>query len=229
MNKFESETELARIVVGWLSEQGYEVYQEVQTVPNSSVADIVATSGRKVVIVECKLSFGLKVIEQAFEWSHRAHLVYVAVPKANSRFAATICRHYGIGVLEVTPLVERILWNGKAERQGGEVTETIHPLFGKAKWAERWAEILTDKHKTYAEAGTNTGRRWTPFRATCEEVRKYVETHPGCSLKDCISNIKTHYSTPATARQCISKWVFEGKVEGVRAEMLGHATRLFPA
>jgi DNA polymerase/3'-5' exonuclease PolX len=70
-------------------------------------------------------------------------------------------------------------------------------------------------------AGTNSGRRWTPFQQTCENLRQFVKAHPGACLKDAIDGISTHYQTKSAARACIKQWAETGKIEGVRIEKEG--------
>ena len=93
--KFESEAQLAAAVVSHLREHGWEVWQEVRAGRISDRrADIVATMGRRVMVVETKLSLSAAVVGQAFQWRPYAHWVVVAVPFA-SRDAG------GVGVVAI--------------------------------------------------------------------------------------------------------------------------------
>lgn len=221
-NVFVTEAEMAGRVVAWLSNQHWEVYQEVQVSDGGPIADIVATQGPRLIVVETKLGLGLKVIQQAVRWNMDAHMVYVAVPilgyKPESRFAVEVARKFGIGVLEVSSL----------DGDGWGVRETSRPTLNRRAWVERIRKVLRDQHKTFAAAGNPNGRRWTPFQSTCAEVANYANKHPGATLKEVVDNIKTHYGTPATARVCLAKWAELGKVPGVRLEKLGRAWRVYP-
>ncbi len=73
-----TEVELARPVVAWLGDLGWEVFQEVSA--GGSVADIVARRGPVLWVVEVKRSLGLSLLGQAHAWKRRAHRVSVAVP-----------------------------------------------------------------------------------------------------------------------------------------------------
>src|SRR6476646_10663174 len=103
--RFKSEAELASGVVQWLTQNGWDVYQEVQF--RGSVADIVAVFGKLVWIIECKQAFTLDVLCQAGEWLPYAHYVSVAVPYSNGRRHGTtmnrIMAMLNIGCLEVEP------------------------------------------------------------------------------------------------------------------------------
>lgn len=218
---FSNETDLARVVVDWLEDQHYQVYQEVQAYDGGPVADIVATQGVLVVVVECKLSLGLRVIEQARFWNRRAHLTYVAVPwpKRDARFATEVAGRFGLGVLWVSD---------GSYGSDHRVDERSRPEFCRRADVERLRGRLTDGHRTYAQAGNSHSRRWSPFKQTSMDVARYVRDHPGATLSEVIGSVKTHYRTPATARSCLAQWAEAGKLEGVRLERHDGKIRLWP-
>ena len=74
------ETDLAKSVIAWLQDLKWEVYQEVQVFSYGPIADIVATFGAITWVVETKISFSLKVMSQAEQWTPFSNLVSVAVP-----------------------------------------------------------------------------------------------------------------------------------------------------
>ena len=69
--------------------------------------------------------------------------------------------------------------------------------------------------KHFAEAGTDKGGHWTPFKQTCLEVRAMVTSNPGISAKDLVNSIKHHYKTERSAMGSLAKWTREGVVPGV--------------
>lgn len=221
--KFETEAAFARLVVAWLAGQDFDVYQEVQIARYTRRADIVATRGPLVVVVECKMSLGLALIEQAAFWTQMSHMTYVAVPlnyvpfrsdRGRFGFACKVARRFGLGVLTChaeDPFAEML------------VRESERPEFRRRVDANYLRERLAAEHKTFAEAGNANGKFWTPFQATSKAVADYARAHPGVRLKDVVDNVKTHYSTPATARACIVKWATDGKMPGVRLERDGRA------
>lgn len=99
------EEDLGPPVVAWLTAWGWDVYQEV--VVGDGVADIVATRGPVVWIIELKLSFSLSLLDQAYHRRRYAHRVSVAVPKysrgGSVKLGSTrhICDILGIGLLLV--------------------------------------------------------------------------------------------------------------------------------
>lgn len=214
MRRFTRETELARAVVAHLRAQRWEIYPEVQPAGFRCCADIVAVQGPAVWVVETKLSFGLSVIEQAHDWRKVAHFVSVAVPwSERTRMAEIVCRRLGIGVLRV----------------GSTIDERCLPAFNRKALADRLRGALTERHKTYAAPGNAEGRRYTPFRRTCEAVAAAVGERPGLLLGELLDRVKTHYLNRASARTCLPRWIREGIVPGVRLERDGRALRLYPA
>ena len=213
-----SEAELAEVVVGWLRDLRWEVYQEVEAYGN--IADIVAVQGALLWVIETKTSLSLRVMEQAWAWRRRAHYASVAIPRARrvSSYAARCLDRDGIGVLEVrapdgwTPELARVRETGAAQLNRRPATG----LRGH----------LHEEQKTYAAAGSQ-GKHWTPFVGTCDELRRYVQDHPGATLRDAIAAIKTHYRTVSTARSSLAKWIQAGVVPGVRCELEGKALRLY--
>ena len=212
-----TEQDLAGRVVAYLQGLQWEVYQEVQVITQSTIADVVAVQGPQVWVIECKTTFGFRVCGQAFDWKGAANRVSVAVPfRRWSRFEEAVLRHSGIGALAVPELGM------------GEVREVVAPeLVRRPPMRGRLMGRLTEAQKTFARAGNAEGRRWTPFQQTCHDLARYVAHNPGCLLKDAIDNVPTHYVSVSTARSCLRIWIGEGKVRGVRMERYGRKLRLF--
>lgn len=76
-------------------------------------------------------------------------------------------------------------------------------------------------------AGTNTGGRWSPFRETCDKIRRFVEQHPGATLAEVISGVDHHYRKDSTAHASISKWARLGKIRGVVVRKDGRLYRMY--
>ena len=103
------ETDIAKIVIGWLEQLEWECYQEVQVHSYGHIADIVAVKEPLVWVIECKQSLSLSVIEQADGWRPYAHYLSVCVPpRARGRnvpgrsMAFHLVRLLGIGLLEAS-------------------------------------------------------------------------------------------------------------------------------
>lgn len=200
------EAELAAVLVDDLRGRGWSVYQEVDAWGH--VADIVATQGRALWVVECKLTLGLVVLGQAHRWIGHANLVSVAVlPGRRSiarDYALASAREFGIGVLEV--------------RGGKEVTrEIVRPRFLR-RCSGRVGRSLHEKQKTYAAAGNANGKRYSSFIGTCDEVRRILADGP-LTVRRLVARLagRHHYASEASARGSILKWASAGKIEGVEA------------
>lgn len=220
---FSSEAALAGVVVAWLRASGHRVFQEVEH--EGAVADIVATRGEEVTVVECKLGMSLSVLEQAHRWLRRAHRVYAAVPfyadttREHGRFARVICETLGIGLLEVvTPVSD----------EAGRVHLILESPLREPEASRRpLLSVLCPEHETYAAAGSPTGHRWTPFRATEQALVAYVTAHPGVLAREAVKAIKHHWpARSATGRALVL--IRSGVIHGVRIEGSAREIRLFP-
>lgn len=228
---FKNEEDLGAVIVEWLRDNKWDVYQEVEPHRNGSVADIVAVQGPLVWIIELKLSASWELLHQALQWKGWANFVSVAVPttggKEHSAIFEMFCRQNGIGVIQA----RKSWWYG--EKDGAEkykVEEEILPqLDRKAIFRDRVKNALTDRHKTFSRAGNAKGLRFTPFKATCEEVLRRVKEKPGLTMKELMDGLKHHYHQDTTARACLAKWARRGVIEGVRVEREGKVLRFYPA
>lgn len=92
-----TEVDLASKVIAWLECDGWDIYQEVNDI------DIVAIREPVVWAIECKLSMGFSVLEQAIDRMGRANCVWVATPyrKSNYKIVRTCCEKLGIGWMTV--------------------------------------------------------------------------------------------------------------------------------
>ena len=217
MSGFASEQELARVVVGWLQDQYWDVYQEVSTGYSRPRADIVAVQDGLSWIVETKMSLSLDLLAQAIRWVGRANFISVAVPRGyrcspGREFAVGLLRKEGIGMLEV-------------ESDGG----ILHNAPRKFRRTARpISDILCDAHKTMAEAGSARGGYHTPFAATCRATGEFVSKHPGCTIRELVDGIEHHYGCDATARSCLRNWIGTDKIPGVEQRHEGGKWRMFP-
>lgn len=208
---FKSETELAAILVPWLTDQEWEVFQEVQLSRGGRVADIVARRDSIIWIIECKLSLGFAVLDQACNWLFYAHYVSLAAPTRHLRSAHICLQTLGIGYLQISR---------------GDVSEISRPRLNRSARADR--VCLRDEHKTWAQAGNANRGHFTPFKDTCRNVRNMVTQQPGITMKELIDRVPTHYSSSSTARSALAKWIQRGVVKGVESRRDGRYLRLYP-
>lgn len=212
------ETSLGPPVIAWFAQQSFEVYQEVGAW--SGVADIVATSGPLLVVVELKMHLSFELLYQARRWRGVAHQVWVAVPHAkrsDGRMMAETCfAREGVGLLEVQGVGEH-----------ARVAPKERPSFNRRADVGHVRKMLREEHKTFAAAGTSAGGRWTEFKATVAAIKKKLAASPGATIADVVADVKHHYASDAGARSRIVSLIKSGVIAGVRTEKHGRSLRLY--
>lgn len=200
-----SEKELAAVVVQWLQEQKFEVYQEV--LHYSKVADIVADFSGYGWIIECKTSLSLKLLEQAYLWKRLGVArVSIAVPcnthgRREGYFQEVICRQFGIGLIYVN-----------LDRNYKYVKEEIHPTFVRPPKDKQFhREILkncTEQHKTFCAAGSARGGYLTPYKSTIQKVKNFLKGREA-TIKEIIEGIDHHYHNDKNGKASLLKRLIE--------------------
>lgn len=195
------ETEIAKPIIQWLNEQNWTVYQEVQFTSGGCIADIVAERHNILWIIETKLSYGLAVLEQATRWP--VHYRSVGVPWAKDRDYKVAQYYYKVGVIEVM-----------TDYSQASINERIKsPLFAKNyKTTNRYKSVLTELHKTFAEAGSKGSQHLTPYKQTMIEVKRVIERNPGCTIQFLYETLgKMHYASSSSFKGNLIKslWEFE--------------------
>lgn len=216
MKRFGSEMQLAEGVVAWLRAQDWHVYQEVEH--RGSRADIVATRGPLLWVVECKLSFGLDVLGQAWHWKRVAHLVSVATASAggSAGFGQRLLQDYGIGYLRVSQ---------DYDNRATVVQEEQPELFRRANDSGIRKRLTPELEAYGAKAGNCGSDYYSPYKQTCLAVLRFVLLNPGCTLRQLVDGIADshHYMSKASARSSLMHWIRAGKVPGVRLVKDGKA------
>ncbi len=194
--KFKTEADVARPVVAWLEEQHWDVYQEVQFINYGKVADIVAVRHKLLWVIEVKKSLTLSVLDQAYRWA--TPLRSIAVPKAKKQrdVAERLARAYfKVGIIEVGKSSNYSL--GVYEKQPAPLLRGNYPT-------TRMLSKLTEKHKHYAEAGSNKRNHLTPYKNTMDDVKYFITKNPGCAIKDIYEDLgKCHYASQASMKSSI--------------------------
>lgn len=215
-----TEQALGSVVVAHLERDGWDVYQEVRVHGRGGrVADIVATRGSVLMIVELKKTLSLAVLGQAWRWQGYAHLRAVAVPASRSSdaqsFARTVAASFGIGVIQVASswCDWRVLGDWDANPRMSDLVRNT----------------LCDGHKTAAPAGSANGGHYTPFRHTRDQAIAHVAAHPGCTMVELVDAIKHHYTTDRSARATLGRWISDGVISELRLERTGRSPRVWLA
>lgn len=235
-----TEQSLGVPIKAWFEAHGWTVYQEVEHGPG--IADIVATLGPLLAVVEIKTSLSFDVIAQGHRWLNCAHWSWVAVPAEKGRndnpsdgrhLAYNVCKSYGIGVLRVRPLNTTELHyeasGGLSYRPGLPwCFESNRVAIAAPAAIQRRADVdafrakLKPEHQTFAPAGMQSGKRWTPFTATCERLRRFlVEQGGSATIAAAIKQIDHHYSSNSSARSSLAHWIEKGSVDGIQLDLSG--------
>ncbi len=215
-----SEVELAKPVIQFLHQMGFDLYQEVPLGGGGPRADIVGVLGGKTVaIVECKASLSFDVIAQAKQWD--AHWRFVAVPDLKGgasdgrRLALDFCASLGIGVIQV--------------RTDGQVIRVAHyPALRRRANVGRLLAQLRPEHKTFAAAGSS-GRYWSPWRDSVHRLVGAVKDKPGMPLQELLAQVKHHWGSAASARGCVARQIEGGIIKDLRMVREGKKLLIYPA
>jgi hypothetical protein len=210
------EVDLAVPVIAWLEEQHWEVYQEVQF--SSNRVDIAAVRNNLLWAIECKTSMTFSVLEQAWRWPVHFRSVAVPASKEERVFVYHIAKHLQVGVLTVG--LDGWL-DGKQYIKVEEVVDA--PLIRlNHGYAKHLISKLLPEHKTSLAAGSAGGGYYTPYKATMDNVRRFIKEHPGCTLKDIMAGLdKYHYSNPTSAKTCIRKALADWESDWCEVEATG--------
>jgi hypothetical protein len=216
--KMNKEALLAHSVIEWLQNQGWEVYQEVCYCYGGPRCDIVATRGPLLWAIEVKTSLTTAVLGQAYDWLQLANLVSVAVPLRHRRNPALayFYRSTGIGEIGIDDRFSSVV-----------VLESWRPRLQR-KIRSDLRDALREEHKSYAVAGNSDCLYYSPFKDTCREVVRYVASNPGCTMKEMIDSIHTHYASVSSAKSALAKWIDMKKIAGVEARRDGRLIKLYP-
>lgn len=202
---FKSEAELVEATRDWLVAEGWDVYFEVAPWgPGAKRADIIATKGDLVTIVECKMSLSLAVLSQCNDWKNRAHYIWASIPGARKNdFSIKITEQLGIGLVMI---------GSRFSKKGARVL--LQPAFCENPELRKIRRVLTESQKQVA-AGANGGFN-TPFRMTCNDLIALVQTSGGkINVKDAVAGIKHHYRSASSAKNSLVKRTEQGIIPGI--------------
>lgn len=186
-----SETEIAEKMIEHLTQNEWDVYQEVCLGRSNRAVDILAIRGRVSMAVEAKTSLSLAVIEQAYEWRHYANHCCIVTPKSPGAFQRRVLEWCGVGAYWV--------------HAGGEISGPHpRPVLSRRTLPDLIASIKPE-HKHWCAAGSQHGR-YTAFGDTKRKLIDYVARHNGCLIKDAVESIKHHYSCDKTAIGTLVSW-----------------------
>lgn len=232
------ETDLGRAASLFWEERGFTNYHEVRIGYGDFRADLVSVlelgRGKLVVVTECKTAMSFDVVGQAERWVMYgyANRAYVCVPGAAKHgaghsgraVAQRLCRSIGVGVLELAAP----RWKAHGD---GIVSEAVPSrlVVREARMKHKLLDALSEAQRSGPVAGSAGGGYHTPFRETCDEIRRLVAKKPGLQIKEVVAEIEHHYHRDSTARQCLLVWAKAGKIAGVEARWTGKFYAFHPA
>lgn len=188
------EADLGPLVVQFLQQQGYEIYQEVRMGGvGTSIVDLIGKRGSLLHGVELKKNLSMAVIRQAHRNREDVHFSSVAISARRHRyghvirtedreFAINVCRDYRLGVFEVFMEDDKITETVPAQRIKGHeehVENTVIPL-------------LHDNQRLnsgFANAGTKGGGYHTPYKEMIGIVKSYIQDNPGCEIMSILAHL----------------------------------------
>lgn len=223
--EFETETELASALMAHLEELGWDCYPEAAVNRGGNRADIIAYRKPIVWVIEAKLRFGQDVLDQARNWLNWAHYVSVLVP-SGGRWHSVLTdwmKWKGVGLIEAR---KETAWGSAPPRIDFDTSRITPRLHRSAhRNAQYIAEHLHPDMKRFAP-GTNAGYS-SPWRRTMNAAIHYVQTKPGCTIREIVENASHHYQSDASARSCLLKWLEADPRVSMQRE--GRVVKLYPA
>lgn len=206
-----TEADVGDIVIDYLKGMNHEVYCEVDS--GYGRIDIVSVCGSVVTAIELKKSLTFHLLGQAIARSWHAHRTIIAFPHPSRYYdkeaaLKAINEKYGVGVW----LVKDYSNYGHGFRHMS-INETIAPKFNRKANVE-WTKTALKEEQKNQRAGVNKGQ-WSPFRDTKERLILYVKRHPGCTIKDAMSEIKHHYTKNSSACSNMGTWIKQGVIKEI--------------
>lgn len=198
---FESEADLALCVENYLKSQGWQVFKEVKPNSLSSIADIVAVKDNKIWIIETKLQYGTKVLDQAYKWLKYAHQVSIAVPASKhvSFVLDHFLNHFGIGKIFVYNPTENTKGIVSIKKEASYKKNVIDLAI--------WNSLHIEQKESIA--GSKGGGYITPYKLTINEIKTYLKFNPRSPIETIVANVKHHYTSNSIAANNLSKMLSE--------------------
>lgn len=215
--RWTSEAPLARKVSERLASEGWTTYHEVCSGGGMPRADIVATKGEWLWVVEVKLTCSKVLVRQALRWLPYAHRVSVAIPVISGvatdkavgfrRTRVAELRELGIGVFEIAPGTHQS--SRRWAEHGTRHSTDVHP--------ERILRLLHEDQRD-ADPGSQHGFP-TPFQRTCQALVASVQEQPGITVGDAVRSLTSHhYANDRSAISALTRFIRDHGIEGIRYE-----------
>lgn len=211
------ESDLAKYFTDYLKSNGYELWFEAKTY-NGSITDIVGKMGNVYAGFEVKTSFGLAVLEQAFNNKFVYNYSYVCVPepKIFSLFTKRLCEQYGIGVLflknEIVTQINKNSFNVKHWEPSELILEHIKPKLNRRIVKPELYDYMKE-----SIAGSQSNRI-TSFGHMVREIKKHIARYPNGISIDNLFTYQQHYKTLSTFKNCLYQYIRDGVIDEIKLE-----------
>jgi hypothetical protein len=219
-HEFKSEAELVAATGEWLRADGWSCFYEVAPWGSGAArADIVATRGPLLAVVECKMTLGLAVLEQCETWLEYAHVIWAAVPwGGRSHLVERVAEWLGVGIAKIG--------RGYSGATDGECltgSVEVHAALRRKVNHERIRRHLSESAANH-QPGNNHSFS-TPYTETCARLLGIVTEAGGrIAAKDAIGKLQHHYrGGAACARSVLVRRAEAGQVSGLRIAREGRA------
>lgn len=203
------ESDLAEKIINYLENKGWISYKEVSVKGKGggirSDSYFVKKHNDEIVetmALETKMSFSLKVIEQAEKWLTYANRSYICIPspkratRKTLSFGLKVCKKMNIGVFEVNMTT-------------GIIKELNSPTIDKNTKIPPLYEQQRE-----SVAGNDKSEYITAFKITIINMNEYMKDKEMIELKELLANIKHHYKTISSAMNAIQKMVNRKIIKG---------------
>ncbi len=212
-----SEASLAALITKWLKENHYSVYEEVSF--KGGLADVVAVKDGLTTAIEAKLCLSLKVLEQASFWRHFTDWSFVAVPFYRRdkwpdgwRFGFELALDRGISIMTL---------DAESEEMRVTVSEKPFRPLDSVNYKKLHAQLKLMPATGFENiAGTCRTAHWTPFKHTIALLTDYVKQHPGCTLRDVVNEVPSHYKSKTSFMYSVIDYLGKGVIKSIRPKNL---------
>lgn len=202
---FKDESQLVERAAEWMRADGWTCYFEVAPWGSGAArADIVATRGPMLAVVECKLSLSLALLEQCSLWTRFAHVVWGCTPTGKrSEFAQTVASHIGCGLVQI----------GSFDYPDSRIR--LQPDFRRRVKDQEIRKHLNEQQQMTAPGAAHSYS--TPFTQTCDRLRGLVREAGGrIAVKDAMTKLRHHYINASSARTSLISRAEAGVINGLR-------------
>ena len=186
----------------FFEEEGYSVYAEVPCW--GKTADIVAVKGKLVVVVETKLTMNIKLLEQVFNWQHKAHYVYAAVPQKAELTVWTreLLRNAGIGIicLDIDTTSDEFYCSRVYKYVPARLYRKIGVKLPGELRPMRWDQHILPEHSQNISGVRQADIRVSRYKLMMKHVKRILslKKEKGISIDELTEALDIHYANPKT-------------------------------